>query len=168
MPIASKELLVEYLQKWSALHSKQLSDAALEAWLEIFLNTNPKYLAPALDAVTKNAERMPTPGHLTKAISKAREELSFGVTDKPRIYPRVVVPDPETGEMVNAWRDPDTNEIMFNAHDCPEGREFINKLSEIAERKVVPFPDLSEEGMQKERTRQKKAFVAYVQKNKLA
>lgn len=49
----------------------------------MFVNTKPEILSDALQEVTKRAERMPTPGLLTKAIQAAqdkRPELFSGLT----------------------------------------------------------------------------------------
>lgn len=66
--ISSQELLVNALQEWADLHSRKVTEKATEAWIKIFVNIKPQVLSKALTEVTKKAEKMPTPGMLTKAI----------------------------------------------------------------------------------------------------
>jgi hypothetical protein len=83
MPTNSGELLIDTLQKWGALYGRKVSEKAIDVWMEIFVNTKPEILCEALQEVTAKAERMPTPGLLTKAIQTAqdkRPDLFSGVT----------------------------------------------------------------------------------------
>ena len=67
---SSHELLIDTLQRWAALYGRKVTEKAIEVWMDIFIRTKPEILNEALQDVTKNAERMPSPGMLTKAIDR--------------------------------------------------------------------------------------------------
>jgi hypothetical protein len=71
---SSDSLLIGKLREWASLYGKTIKAEAIEAWLRIFRTTHPALLAMALEHVTKNAERMPTPGALTHAIALISEQ----------------------------------------------------------------------------------------------
>lgn len=165
MQSGSVELLSESLQAWGALYSRKLPERAIEIWVQIFRDIDPRVLADALQLVTKTAERMPTPGHLTKAISEVREKRGVGSGEVVATYtfPKNVAIDPEIDEQVIVAIDPNpetpSRKLMFAAKDCPEGREFLNALHRFAGDKRIPFPEpKSDEDYERERQRQKLAF----------
>lgn len=57
----------------------------MQKWIELFEGTDARVLAVALDRVTRDAERMPTPGMLTKAIRAAWDTPPPGV-ERPLRY----------------------------------------------------------------------------------
>lgn len=75
----SQRALEDSIKSWGLVHHKKMESRTIEKWLEIFSTTEPRVLTRALDVVTKTAERMPTPGMLTKAIAGIREELGAAV-----------------------------------------------------------------------------------------
>lgn len=68
----STQLLRSYLEKWQALFSRRVDEKAAEVWFLIFGHHEPRRLAKALEIVTEDAERMPAPGSLKKALESAR------------------------------------------------------------------------------------------------
>lgn len=68
------ELLESSIRDWGLLHGKRLTEEALRSWMAIFMSVEPVVLSVALERLTKEAERMPTPGSLTKAIAAVRLE----------------------------------------------------------------------------------------------
>lgn len=65
---SSIELLEENLRAWCAIYGRKPTMEAIDQWKVIFTESDPSILAEALQMVTTDAERMPTPGMLTKAI----------------------------------------------------------------------------------------------------
>lgn len=61
--------MVMTLRAWANLYGRKLNEEAIVQWLKIFSTVDSRVLAVAIEKVTKNAERMPTPGMLTKAIA---------------------------------------------------------------------------------------------------
>jgi hypothetical protein len=74
---SSSELLRDSLVSWGQIYNRRLEDQAIEEWMKLFVNTPSRVLGRALDELTRNAERMPTPGMLTKAIGLMRQQGSF-------------------------------------------------------------------------------------------
>lgn len=128
--IDSRECLRDAMQNWALLHGKRIDEKAIEAWMRIFVNTNPKVLARSLQRVTEECERMPTPGMLTKAIAKAKEELQIG--EKPSVTH--IEGKDSNGVPCWFWSDEPYTSPAYLAKDCPEGREFMKTLAQVAGR----------------------------------
>jgi hypothetical protein len=62
--------LLEALNAWGAIYGRKMNDAAIAAWTKLFRETPSKILSKALDSVTKEAKRMPTPGDVSEAVNK--------------------------------------------------------------------------------------------------
>lgn len=164
----SASLLIEHLQSWSVIFGRKLTQEASDAWLRLFVNEPSRVIKLALEDVTRTAERMPAPGHLTKAVRAAKEKLGYGWGQSIAAYTfeQAITQDPETGENVPVLVDPKDGTFLFQAKHCPEGREYLNKLHEISKNTVIPFPKpLSKEALELERQRQKLAYDEYL-KNK--
>lgn len=165
----STQLLRNTLFEWAALYGKKLENAEVEAWLRIFVKTKPCVLEKALDQVTRNADRKPTPGHLTKAIQEVLSTIpADGVT--PYSYLKMVAKDFDTGQMVNAIvYDNEPGVVCYRATDCREGREFLNVLAKLQKRVEIPFPaPLEDEQQDQEVHRQKVAYEQYMRIKKIA
>ena len=121
----SNELLRSTLNEWASLYNKKMLDAEAEIWMRIFRNTPPKVLALALDHLTKNAERMPAPGHLTKAISLTYERHPE-LLSKTNLSFREGVD--ANGVKCIFWSD-GPNVPAYRAVDCKEGRAFLALLA---------------------------------------
>ena len=101
--------------------------------MRIFTATPPKVLALALETLTKSSERMPTPGHLSKAIEITYEK-------HPELCPDRKLwgaegKDPK-GVPCIYWSD-EKMVPAYKAKDCPEGRAFLKLLREIAGKKSI-------------------------------
>ncbi len=68
-------MLLTNLEGWAAAFGKRLSPNAIAWWTRLFADEKPWLLAKALDQVTRTCERMPAPGHLTKAIGQVKESM---------------------------------------------------------------------------------------------
>ena len=128
MPKDSTELLRNTLQSWADLHSKNLTDQAIKVWLGIFADTRMRVLELALDYVTHTAERMPTPGTLTKAIALVYERFPY-LSEKERLTYRQGV----DGKAVpcSYWSD-EPGIPAYRAIDCAEGRAFLAQLAKVS------------------------------------
>jgi len=124
----SIELLQSTVNEWTLLYGgKTLTEMEFDAWLRIFAHTRPDVLSRALEAVTRESERRPTPGILTKAIMRAKEEMHVG--QKPQLTYR-------EGRDANGtpcvfWLD-DPETPAYKAVDCMEGRNFLAILARSA------------------------------------
>jgi hypothetical protein len=126
------ELLLSYLTEWAALYGRKLKQEAINVWMRLFVSVPVGVLVIALEDVTTDSERMPTPGHLKKAISAARERLAFRTPPEEYQYRKSMAKDPETGAMVTVLIDPkEQDALLYRAQDCPEGRAFLEKLRSI-------------------------------------
>jgi hypothetical protein len=133
----SSALLENALLEWGALYRRKFNTTELEAWKRIFIRTDPCILALALEEVTTKAERMPTPGHLTKAIAVVRDN-----------HPELI---PKTGLYFVPGKDPKgvpcvywSDEAMvpaYRAQDCPEGKRYLAKLKEFFKAKDLKPPN---------------------------
>jgi len=130
MQKSQQELLRDTLQEWGALHGRKIDEKAMEVWMRIFVNTNPRVLAYALKMVTEECERMPTPGMLTKAIARAKENLQISGT--PRLT--YIVGKDSNGVPCVFWSDESYTSPAYLAKDCPEGRQFMKMLAQVAGR----------------------------------
>jgi hypothetical protein len=124
----SRELLRDTLQEWGALHGRKIDERAIEVWMRIFVNTNTRVLALALQTVTEECERMPTPGMLTKALAHARERLQIG--DAPKLT--YIDGKDSSGVPCIFWSDEPYTSPAYRAKDCAEGREFLKTLARVA------------------------------------
>jgi hypothetical protein len=70
---SSAEELNSHIQAWAKLYGRELNEQAVAVWHKIFARTERSILLEALEKVTAECERMPTPGHLTKAIAQVKE-----------------------------------------------------------------------------------------------
>lgn len=127
-------MLQNTLQRWGALHGRKIEDSAVEVWMELFVNHPAQVLEIALKEASRLAERMPTPGLLTREIVKVYEA-------KPWLSPHFK-PTPTATEGVDKdgnpcfyWSD-DPNTPAYKARECSEGRAFLALLSEM--RDTVP------------------------------
>jgi len=147
--------------EWAALYGRDIKQGAIDVWIRIFVNADLHVLAKALELVTETAERMPTPGHLTKAISQVQDSMLCAMPDQ-YTYRKVVAKDSGTGEMVNAvvYDVDKDNTVCFRAQDCPEGREFLNALHRISGKLEIPFPKPdADASWELERQRQKNEYA---------
>jgi hypothetical protein len=130
---SSRELLQSTLSDWALLYGRTLSESEVEQWLKIFERYQVQLLSLALGYVTENSERMPAPGHLTKAVILMYER-----------HPELVNHDKLVGyEGKDAngiaclyWSD-ETMVPAYKAKDCAEGRAFLAKLAEFRANKLV-------------------------------
>jgi hypothetical protein len=104
-----------------------VTDEEFDVWLRIFAGVHPDVLARALNSVTQNSERMPTPGTVTKAIAKAKEEMQIG--EKPRLT--CTAGKDSRGIPCVFWSD-EPNVPAYRATNCPEGRLFLSTLASVA------------------------------------
>jgi hypothetical protein len=132
----SSELLQDALASWAQLYGKRIGEKEAEVWARIFIKTPANILARALEYVTENAERMPAPGHLTKAIMLVKEKF-------PELVPKSVlthtVGKDAKGIPCIFWSD-DPLTPAYSAKNCPEGRSFLILLSEISPGKSIAKP----------------------------
>jgi len=70
---SAESLLVTALREWSLLYGKAIKDEAIEVWMRVFKSYPVAALSVALEKVTENAERMPTPGGLKRELEKVIE-----------------------------------------------------------------------------------------------
>lgn len=137
----SEELLLNAVTSWAEIFGRKLKPETAKWWLRLFGHDKPTLLARAIEIVTKNCERMPSPGHLTKEL----EVLKACLPSPPSTqysYRKVVGRDSETGDMVDAIAyDHDPETLCFKATDCLEGREFLNFLAKW-QGKQTPFPSV--------------------------
>ena len=61
-----------------------MEPGTIDWWMRIFEHERPSILIDAIRMVSKECERMPTPGHLTKAIERLKEEGASGQPEEPR------------------------------------------------------------------------------------
>ena len=71
----SAALLNDALKTWATVFRMRLDEKVIEKWEELFVDEDPRILQLALSKVTRGAERTPTFGALTKAVSAARDDL---------------------------------------------------------------------------------------------
>jgi len=156
--------LRDAIQAWADLHNRNVTEVAMEQWMKIFAGTHPLILARALDRVTVNAERMPTPGTLTKEISASSLELAgtlepvtpcscmecggtgFRMADgsakkcdchKAHYRGRSVAGHIESsdGEGTPCWFFADEPDVpAYRPQDCKQGRAFLGALANIVGR----------------------------------
>ena len=81
-------------------------------------------------------------------------------------YRHAVGRDNETGKLVDIYVDPVTNEEMFRAEDCKEGRAFLKKLHEYAGRQMMPR-DQTDTELEIERQKQQLALAQLGEKKGL-
>ena len=74
-----RDALLKALQDWASIYGRKLKEGALQRWIELFSETDVRVLSVALDRVTRDAERFPTPGMLTKAINAVWDSPPPGV-----------------------------------------------------------------------------------------
>lgn len=80
--------------------------------------------------VTKTADRMPTPGHLTRAITQVQEEMNVG--EGPRLTYREG--EDARGIPCVFWSDqPDVP--AYASKDCPEGRVFLAMMEDFKQQR---------------------------------
>jgi hypothetical protein len=73
---SSTELLRDALRVWSEIFGrKSMSEGVVQQWMVIFDKYPALLLAKAIDLVSRTAERMPTPGHLSKALNEIKASL---------------------------------------------------------------------------------------------
>lgn len=72
---AQRELLLRNIKIWEGLHGRTLPPGAIDAWVTSFQRTKYELLQRALEMLTAEADRMPVPGMLKKAIAAARSEV---------------------------------------------------------------------------------------------
>jgi hypothetical protein len=124
----SIELLRSTLNEWACLYGrKEVKDAEFDVWLRIFASERPDVLANALEKVTKECERMPSPGTLTKAIVRSREELQ--IRGAPPL--RYSAGKDKQGVPCWYWSD-DPKTPTYRAVDCEEGRRFLATLAIVS------------------------------------
>lgn len=126
-------MLRDTLQEWGALHGRKIDEKAIDVWMRIFVNANAKVLGRALQRVTEECERMPTPGMLTKAIARAKEELQIG--EAPKVT--CIEGKDSNGVPCVFWSDEPYTSPAYRAKDCPEGREFLKVLAQVAGRMEI-------------------------------
>jgi hypothetical protein len=134
-------LSVEYLENalvdWAALYRRNLKPAEVAVWKRIFIGTDPRILALALEEVTTKAERMPTPGHLTKAIAVVRD-------NHPELIPKTglfMVPSKDAKGVPCVYWSDEAMVPAYRAQDCPEGRLYLAKLNEFFKAKDLKPPN---------------------------
>jgi hypothetical protein len=123
----SSELLEKALTEWGSLYRKKFSEPELLVWKRIFIGTDYRILGLALEHVTVNAERMPTPGHLTKAIAMMRDKHPEFI-EKTGIY--WVAGKDANGMACVFWSD-EPVVPAYRAPDCAEGRAFLSTLRKM-------------------------------------
>ena len=117
------------LQMLMAVFGKRLADEHQGAFYDVYL---------------RNLEKYPV-GVLTKAFAKAEQELERFPTPKilreicnsemPSQTWKYHYKDATDDEGIPCKVDPETGEHLYLPQNCPEGREFLAKLSELAEKK---------------------------------
>jgi len=130
---SSTELLRNTLTDWALLYGRTLSEGEVEQWMRIFARHPVRVLALALEYVTVNSERMPSPGHLTKAITLTYErhpELT------PSRTPFATAGVDSHGVDCVYWSDAPTVPA-YRAADCPEGQEFLSLLHRLGTGKAL-------------------------------
>lgn len=122
------ESLSDTLKTWAALYSKKLDSHAVEKWVDLFVDTDARVLAAALDKLTREAERMPTPGMLTKTISLVVEQHPEW---QPMQRLRYRSGRDTQGTACVFWSD-DPSVPAYRAVDCPEGRKFLVEFARVS------------------------------------
>jgi hypothetical protein len=130
----SLELLKRALSEWGALYGKPISERAIEAWVRIFAGTHPALLAAGLESLTRRADRMPTPGMLTKELELIREQKPWLNPNAAR-NPRSTPSKDQEGRACVRWSD-EPRLPAYRAVDCSEGREFLTALARISGKKT--------------------------------
>jgi hypothetical protein len=102
-----------------------------------------------IDVFQRNLERFKI-GELQKAFDKAESELEWFPSPRKMTemaagfrasplwkysYRDVKATDPETGAIVHAKLDPINGEVLYRAHDCPEGRPCLASYKLLCEPK---------------------------------
>lgn len=128
----SPEQLRDALIEWGQLYNRRLGEPEIDVWMRLFSNTHPRLLQLALEKVTKESERMPTPGHLTKALALAREQVHFGDT-------RITHTEGWDRNKVPCWYWSDAPTVpAYRPQDCEEGCEVLKRLASLADRMELP------------------------------
>lgn len=131
-----ESLLATALAEWGTLYRRKVEDAALEIWIRLFKIYRFEALTLALDRVTREAEHMPTPGDLTKALNSIIEQKPWlGLHWKHRLSYQEG--QDEKGVPCVFWSDAPTIPA-YRASDCPEGRMFLALLKDMANAKQMP------------------------------
>jgi hypothetical protein len=167
-------LLETFLQKWALVFGRKLPDGAVLAWVEMFAGQDTAVLREALEKVTRESDRMPTPAHLWKAIALVKDArgatvqrgekycdckdcggygtrtIDYPATDtypkhskavKCNCHPEHAKPDGYGAPSYDkegrpCTRNPRTGELTYNTVDPLEGRKFLAKMAEVAQRPI--------------------------------
>jgi hypothetical protein len=124
-PLSSESLLVERLRTWASLYGREISDDAITIWLDIFKNADPRVLALALEKLTAECERMPSPGSLTKQIAIIYD-LHPELSKKLQLTHREGTD--ANGTPCWFWCD-EPRVPAYAARDCAEGKAFLKQLA---------------------------------------
>ena len=140
------------------LHGRKISDQSIDVWVEIFREYRPEALIPALKAVKANADRMPSPGMLSKELNRVIDEKPWlGRYWKDRL--KAIEGHDSKGVPCKFWSD-DPRTPAYLAKNCAEGRVFVALLEDIAKRKSIPSSSMTEAELARERARQKAALAS--------
>jgi hypothetical protein len=144
--VRSEECLEKALVEWAALYRRKMKDNEIAVWKRIFSATDPRILALALEEVTTKAERMPSPGHLSKAIAIVRD-------NHPELIPKTglyyVLGRDSKGVACVYWSD-EGLVPAYRAQECPEGRNYLAKLKEFFKSKDLKPPNFGAHDRRKE------------------
>jgi hypothetical protein len=149
----AEELLLRFLREWAALYGRKLHQESIDVWMRLFINTPPALLSRALEAVTSESERMPTPGTVKKAIGVARDLHGLGKAPPDSYqFRKAVMKDPERGNDVTVMIDPkEPDKPMFRSIDCPEGRALLASLEKYKTAKQVAIATNTPEKLQEQK-----------------
>lgn len=99
----------------------------MAVWVRLFSKTSPLVLAKALDMITLNSERMPTPATLQRAIAEIRSGVIYG-GGAPRHTEGI-----DRNNIPCWFWENDPTVPAYASSDCPEGKVFLALLADIAQ-----------------------------------
>ena len=127
----SAQIIRERVEMLAAVFSRKLSDEMLIVFQEALHGYPKETLKRAFLKAERELDRFPTPKAMRLLCN---EEMPSGAW-KYHFTPKLGN-DPETGKPIRILIDPDPMpgraRELYKAEDCPEGREFLAKLKEIA------------------------------------
>jgi hypothetical protein len=128
---ANRTLISVRIQMLMALFGKKVNEEGFESVKRVYCDALEGFDTDAITGGFKKAEqsceRLPSPRLLRDFCG----EFSAGGAWRYSYTPSRAL-DPETKAPVDVKIDPVTKEVLYKAHDCPEGRAFLKKLREIA------------------------------------
>ena len=126
----ANEIIRERIEMLAAVFSRKISEEMIIVFQDALAGYPNDVLKKSFTQAERSLERFPTPKMMRSLCNENMPSESWRYH-----YKETDGTDPETGQPVKIWIDPDPihkgEELLYRADDCPEGRAFLKAFKEL-------------------------------------